>query len=722
MRTSATLFHSSPVSKTTTITAATTPIETFSPPATIHRSTWQSPVPYLFGGLAAMLGLIAFALLILACSYWKLSGRVHGGDDGVGDAEKGDGGPDTKTSTFFEEKFLVIMAGDLKPTFLATPTTSRASSSSSFTEEKNNCKNRGKELEIEKPKNQNGSDLLIPAQESYFLLRILNGSFQTLESLKDQITLYFNQFLCSKSSLDLIESRSISSDQNEKKEISDGEQEPRGAVFNALDAMLKDNLDRLKTMRESIGWGHTHRSDAILETNYGSDIYTIRILCLEGKLGTALWLWKTVVQQHGVPDVVTHNYLLNAHCKSGYLGRAEWLVKEMLCHGPSPTCATYNTLMKGYCLVNKVGKALDLFSTMANHGIRPNRVSCNILVHALCQKGLLEDSKRLLEKILDDNNDGETSNLITTTILMDGYFKTGNMVEALTCWNDVYQRGIKVDVVAYNVIIHGYCLSGNISLVYKSLSEMFKSGFLPDIFTFNTLISKLCKSDRIDEACYVFSVMPRMGVPPDHVTYKMIIQGLCISGDVIRAHRFLFHMLENSFIPKPLLWNVIINAYGKCGQVQNALSVKNQMFEFGILPNVYTYNALIHTQIRNGNIDKAHYLKKEMLLIGVFPDIVTYNLLIGAACDLGLISSALQLHDEMLRGGCKPDIITYTRLLKCYCMRSKMLEAEELFSKVQMSDLPIDHVPFMILMKKCFKMGELDKVFDLYLIWLRRGN
>lgn len=30
------------------------------------RSTWHSPVPYLFGGLAAVLGLIAFALLILA--------------------------------------------------------------------------------------------------------------------------------------------------------------------------------------------------------------------------------------------------------------------------------------------------------------------------------------------------------------------------------------------------------------------------------------------------------------------------------------------------------------------------------------------------------------------------------------------------------------------------------------------------------------------------------
>ncbi|XP_011078871.1 pentatricopeptide repeat-containing protein At5g24830 isoform X2 [Sesamum indicum] len=366
--------------------------------------------------------------------------------------------------------------------------------------------------------------LLLPAQESYLLLRILNGSFQALDSLKDQISLYFAQFFCSKSGLDLIDSRSISCDRNEKKEISDGEGEPRGAVFNALDAMLKGSLDRLKTMRESIAWGHTGSSDAILETKYSSDITMIKALCLEGKLGTALWLWRTMVQQLRIPDVLTHNYLLNGLCKSGDLGRAEWLVKEMLHHGPSPTCATYNTLMSGYCLVNKVDKALDLFSTMADHGIRPNRVSCNILVHTLCQKGLLEDARKLLEKILEDGSDGKTSDLITSTILMDGYFKTGNMAEALTCWNDVFQRGIEVDVVAYNVMIHGFCLTGDINLVYKSLCEMFKSGHLPDIFTYNTLISNLCKSGRTNEACYVFSVMSRMGVPPDHITYKMIIQ------------------------------------------------------------------------------------------------------------------------------------------------------------------------------------------------------
>ncbi|XP_048542023.1 protein GLUTAMINE DUMPER 1-like [Triticum urartu] len=96
---------------------------------TAPHSPWQSPVPYLFGGLAAMLGLIALALLILACSYWKLSGYLDGDRDGQesgGDGEKASASGASKPALDFQEHVVVIMAGDDRPTFLAKPATSRA--------------------------------------------------------------------------------------------------------------------------------------------------------------------------------------------------------------------------------------------------------------------------------------------------------------------------------------------------------------------------------------------------------------------------------------------------------------------------------------------------------------------------------------------------------------------------------------------------------------------
>lgn len=80
-----------------------------------------------------MLGLIAFALLILACSYWKLSGHLQNEEGADRDLESGEGekqGDSAKNETMrvYEEKILVIMAGDDNPTFLATPVCSKSSS------------------------------------------------------------------------------------------------------------------------------------------------------------------------------------------------------------------------------------------------------------------------------------------------------------------------------------------------------------------------------------------------------------------------------------------------------------------------------------------------------------------------------------------------------------------------------------------------------------------
>ncbi|XWS73189.1 hypothetical protein CRYUN_Cryun02cG0104800 [Craigia yunnanensis] len=120
---------------------------------TTPHSPWHSPVPYLFGGLAAMLGLIALALLILACSYWKLSGYLENGEGGQGerDLEAGEGkGDETQkvVAPVMEQKFFVIMAGEVKPTFLATAISSSSSSSFGDKTEKSCCSNeKGEKLE-----------------------------------------------------------------------------------------------------------------------------------------------------------------------------------------------------------------------------------------------------------------------------------------------------------------------------------------------------------------------------------------------------------------------------------------------------------------------------------------------------------------------------------------------------------------------------------------------
>lgn len=82
---------------------------------------WKSPVPYLFGALAAMLGLIMIALIILACSYRNYPGSRPSGND-VDDPEKPPSSDLLRPE--MEPRVVVIMAGDHNPTYLAKPTAS----------------------------------------------------------------------------------------------------------------------------------------------------------------------------------------------------------------------------------------------------------------------------------------------------------------------------------------------------------------------------------------------------------------------------------------------------------------------------------------------------------------------------------------------------------------------------------------------------------------------
>ncbi|CAI8592017.1 unnamed protein product [Vicia faba] len=80
----------------------------------------RSPVPYLFGGLAIMCGVIAIALLILACSFRRYSSSFSSNDEEkssemcVMDVDQ----------VSLEPKIVVVMPGENNPTYLAMPVSS----------------------------------------------------------------------------------------------------------------------------------------------------------------------------------------------------------------------------------------------------------------------------------------------------------------------------------------------------------------------------------------------------------------------------------------------------------------------------------------------------------------------------------------------------------------------------------------------------------------------
>ncbi|KAJ0694583.1 putative protein glutamine dumper [Helianthus annuus] len=103
----------SPTQNTTAVSATTA--------ATGFR--WSSPIPYLFVGLALMLTLIAFALIILVCTFKKpYSSSRDSSENGTGDRDKSSV-PEfhVELPVEMEQKLVIVMPGDINPTYLAKP-------------------------------------------------------------------------------------------------------------------------------------------------------------------------------------------------------------------------------------------------------------------------------------------------------------------------------------------------------------------------------------------------------------------------------------------------------------------------------------------------------------------------------------------------------------------------------------------------------------------------
>ncbi|KAH8511196.1 hypothetical protein POPTR_004G108800v4 [Populus trichocarpa] len=90
------------------------------PTSTINL--WRSPIPYLFGSLGILLSIIVVALITLACSYYRKHSRNSSSDE----QEKPAAIPIRMPVLDAEPKIVVIMAGENKPAYLATPINSSA--------------------------------------------------------------------------------------------------------------------------------------------------------------------------------------------------------------------------------------------------------------------------------------------------------------------------------------------------------------------------------------------------------------------------------------------------------------------------------------------------------------------------------------------------------------------------------------------------------------------
>ncbi|KAG0490743.1 hypothetical protein HPP92_007606 [Vanilla planifolia] len=343
---------------------------------------------------------------------------------------------------------------------------------------------------------------------------------------------------------------------------------------------------------------------------------------------------------------------------AGKPDRAVRLFLSLHHHGYRQDLQCFNSLLDALCKSRRVRKATSLFRTLKGRfGV--DIVTYNILAEGWCR---LKRTATALDVLKDMVDSGLEPTLTTYNILLNGFFRSGQVKEGWEFFVQMKKRGQKAasicypDVVSYTTVVHGLGIAGQTDKARKVFDEMIAEGCLPSVATYNALIQVLCKKDCCRNALLMFDEMLKRGYTPNVITYNVLIRGLCHGGEMERAVEFMKKMKGEGCEPNVQTYNILIRNCCEEGEMEKGLELLERMKkEGGCLPNLDTYNVLISgmfSRKRSEDMVVAGRMVMEMVERGHLPRRFMLNKVLNGLLltgNQGFARDLLRMQDRFCR-------------------------------------------------------------------------
>lgn len=208
-----------------------------------------------------------------------------------------------------------------------------------------------------------------------------------------------------------------------------------------------------------------------------------------------------------VHSTMLGNSLVDMYVKCGTLAKAQQ-VFDLL---PAHDIVSWNALIAGYCQHNHGEEALNCFQRMKNVGLSPDAVTFSCIIRACSSTGAAEKGKEIHAEIITKGL--LEKNIKLGSALVDMYARSGALAKAQQLLDELAVR----DVVSWTVLIEGYCHHGHAEEALNCFELMKHEGISPDSVTF-ACIMKACGSiQEADGGRKVHAEIVRKGFVGDDI-------------------------------------------------------------------------------------------------------------------------------------------------------------------------------------------------------------
>ncbi|ERN17177.1 pentatricopeptide repeat-containing protein At2g17525, mitochondrial [Amborella trichopoda] len=379
------------------------------------------------------------------------------------------------------------------------------------------------------------------------------------------------------------------------------------------------------------------------------------------------------------PSLKVYNSILNVLVRENIDLARDFYRQKMMKSGIFADEYTFGILMKGLCATNRVSDGFKLLQLMKNQGVEPNPVVYNTLIHCLCKNGKVGRARSLMSEMTKPSD-------VTFNILISGYCRERNFLQALVLFEKSLAVGLVPDVVTVTKLIEVLCEEGRVAEAKEVLHRVEERGVLLDTVAYNALINGFCRAGELVHGESVLKGMYRKGCLPNSRTYDALISGFCSLGKFELGLNLLHEMTREKIRPEFSSFEALIRGFCRGGRMQDGLEVLGMMEDIGTSNRVVkkekmgVYNTIIYGFYCGNRVDEAYEFLTRIRPI--FTRNVDMNLRVLDLCKGSKIEEAIGVFDEMVGEGNAPCVIVYDCLIDGLCKEWSVFRAFGLMNQM----------------------------------------
>ncbi|XP_076955138.1 pentatricopeptide repeat-containing protein At2g27610-like [Bidens hawaiensis] len=394
--------------------------------------------------------------------------------------------------------------------------------------------------------------------------------------------------------------------------------------------------------------------------------------------------------------------LVNLYAKCGHLDSARLVFNE----ARNPHLTAWTALIGGYVQYGKCKEAVNLFvklhvSTDNNYNSnKPNERTFATVFGALVDAN--EFGKQLHSLVIKL---GYISFTIIGNSIMDYYFKSSCVTEALKIFNEMNER----DVVTWNALISGHTSSGLYEQAIEYLRVMLSNGFELNLYSYSSILNICGDLPAIEWGKQTHCCIIKLKVDSNIVVGSALIDMYAKCGRLSNA-RVVF---DNFSFKNIVSWNTMLVGYAHHGHGEQALKIYNMMLDHGVKPNDITFIGVLSACGHSGLLEDGLFHFNSMVKdYGITPRTDHLACMVNLFSRKGLTKLAYEFINDFRE---EPDKVVW-RCLLSGCKKNKDYDlgkyAAEKILRIDRDDVSA-HIMLSNIYAESKKWDEIVKIRKL---------